>query len=151
MILQFLLLASLVAIFVIAFHRKCLPDRMPLLAENPAAGTSEPAKAVILHSKSGPYTLELEWQRPRISPKEVLIKGRAIGLNPIDWKCVAFGFGVHSVPWISGREASGTVEEIGSDVHGFRLGERVFVTSTNYRDNRTSTFQEVSEKPLDPA
>ena len=102
------------------------------------------SKALILFSKSGPYTVVHDWPRPKIKATELLIKVRSIGLNPIDWKCVTYGFGVHSLPWISGREASGTVEEIGSDVCGFSKGDRVFIASTNYRDNRTSAFQEVS-------
>ena len=106
------------------------------------------SRAVILRSKAGPYVVVNDWPRPRISPKELLVKVRAIGLNPIDWKCVSYGFGVHSIPWVSGREAAGTVEDIGSEVHGFNKGDRVFVTSTNYRDNRTSTFQEVSRASL---
>ncbi|KAI9850401.1 MAG: hypothetical protein M1838_005734 [Thelocarpon superellum] len=66
----------------------------------------------------------------------------AIGLNPIDWKCVTYGFGVHSIPWVSGREAAGTVVQVGADVSSVAKGDRVLVTSTNYRDIRTSTFQE---------
>ncbi|KAG8531917.1 uncharacterized protein KY384_003553 [Bacidia gigantensis] len=102
----------------------------------------KPARAALLLSKKGPYTLVHDWPRPQISSKEVLIRNRAIGLNPIDWKCVTYGFGVYSIPWISGREAAGVIEEIGAEVRNFRKGDRVWVTSTNYRDNRTSTFQE---------
>ena len=110
------------------------------------AAPTKPARAVVLFSKSGPYTLVNDWPRPSISPKELLIRNKAIGLNPVDWKCVAYGFGVHSIPWISGREAAGTVEEVGSEVQGFHKGDRVWVASTNYRDNRTSTFQEVGTR-----
>lgn len=136
-----------VAIFFIALYYRLQP-RTTLTKAEPLPDLSapiKPARAFVLFSKSGPYTLVNDWPRPRISSKELLIKNRAIGLNPIDWKCVAYGFGVHSVPWISGREAGGTVEEIGSEVPGFQKGDRVWVASTNYRDNRTSTFQEVGE------
>ena len=103
------------------------------------------SRAAVLHSKSGPYTVVNDWPRPQISSKELLIRTRAIGLNPIDWKCVVYGFGVHAIPWISGRDAAGIVEEVGSEVQGYQIGDRVFLASTNYRDNRTSTFQEVSD------
>lgn len=109
----------------------------------------------------------------RESGTEVLIGIEAIGLNPIDWKCNAYGFGVYHYPWLAGREASGVVlavsphdrsdaaprsigersndtdgddrddDDGGNTAHsGLRIGDRVTVTSTNYRDNRTSTFQE---------
>ena len=113
------------------------PDRL-----NSTAFVQE-TKAIILSSKSGPYTPVHDWPMPRISSKELRIRISAIGLNPIDWKCVTYGFGVHAIPWVSGREAAGTIEEAGADVHGFQKGDRVWVASTNYRDNRTSTFQEV--------
>lgn len=67
----------------------------------------------------------------------------SIGLNPVDWKCLAYGFGIHSLPWINGRESCGIVEAVGEGVTEFSEGDRVIVASTNYRDNRTSTFQEV--------
>lgn len=105
--------------------------------------------AAILQSKKGPYTVVDDWPRPSIAPNEVLVKTHAIGLNPIDWKCVTFGFGVHSIPWVSGREAAGIVVQVGADVLSVRKGDRVVVTSTNYRDIRTSTFQEVRWRQQD--
>jgi NADPH:quinone reductase-like Zn-dependent oxidoreductase len=70
-----------------------------------------------------------------------------IGLNPIDWKSVDYGFGIHHLPWINGRESSGIVELVGPGVTRFKPGDRVFAPSTNYRDNRTSSFQEVAGPP----
>ena len=149
--------SALIPLFVVfvaiaaALYRRRFCHKAPDLVTSPvavqhkAAKHQEPTKycrAVVLYSKDGPYTLVDKWPRPSISSKELLIETRAIGLNPIDWKCVTYGFGVHAIPWISGREAAGTVEEVGSDVPGFQKGDRVFLTSTNYRDNRTSTFQE---------
>ena len=141
-------------IFLTAFAVACLilliyrqRSRQTWQPTQPPEKTPQPtddSRAVILPAKSGPYTLTHDWPRPRISPKEVLIRNKAIGLNPIDWKCVTYGFGVYSLPWVSGREAAGIIEEVGAEVQGFRKGDRVWVTSTNYRDNRTSTFQEVS-------
>ena len=101
-------------------------------------------KALVLYSKGGPYTLSIGQPRPQISERELLIRNRCVGLNPIDWKCVSYGFGVHTLPWISGRECAGEVEEVGNEVKGWKRGDRVWVCSTNYRDNRTSTYQDVS-------
>ena len=102
------------------------------------------SKALVLYSKNGPYTLNTGQPHPQISERELLIRNRCVGLNPIDWKCVSYGFGIHTLPWISGRECAGEVEEVGAEVKGWRRGDKVWVCSTDYRDNRTSTFQDVS-------
>lgn len=142
-----LVVVIIVVLITIFFYKPGPHPRLPFQASvldflAPIA-SSQYARAVVLRSKSGPYTLVGHWPRPSISSKELLIRNKAVGLNPIDWKCVTYGFGVHSIPWISGRESAGIVEEVGADVHDFRRGDRVWVASTNYRDNRTSTFQDV--------
>ncbi|MDC2991643.1 alcohol dehydrogenase catalytic domain-containing protein [Candidatus Pelagibacter sp.] len=57
-------------------------------------------------------------------PKEVLIKNKSIGLNFID---VYHRTGLYPIPLPSGigLEASGVIEEIGSDVKLFKVGDRV--------------------------
>ncbi|KAG5370600.1 hypothetical protein CKK34_0709 [Yarrowia sp. E02] len=100
---------------------------------------------VILLDKKGPYTHSVSsHSRYKPGPDEVLVRNKVIGLNPIDWKAVRYGFGVYSLPWINGRESVGVVESVGSEVTRIRAGQEVIVTSTSYRDNRTSTFQQYS-------
>lgn len=100
---------------------------------------------VVLLDKKGPYTHSLtSHSRYLPGPDEVLIRNKVIGLNPIDWKAVRYGFGVYSFPWINGRESAGVVESVGEDVSRVQPGDEVIVTSTSYRDNRTSTFQQFS-------
>jgi hypothetical protein len=101
-------------------------------------------RAVILLDKLGPFTLVNDFTRPRLQPSEVLIRNVAIGLNPVDWKCVDYKFGIHDIPWVCGRESSGVIEAVGEHVTSFKKGDRILLASTNYRDIRTSTFQEVS-------
>ncbi|BFZ55549.1 hypothetical protein PYCC9005_002590 [Savitreella phatthalungensis] len=103
--------------------------------------------AVLLHDdKHYRFTTDaaLHEHPQRTREDQVVIGVESIGLNPIDWKCNVYGFGVYHFPWISGRECSGVVLEVGSNVDPSRLqvGDRVAVASTNYRDNRTSTYQE---------
>ena len=138
-------LAILTFVGAILYKLLARPDVQPTKISSECCHAVKHSRAAVLYSKSGPYTVVNDWPRPQISPKELLIRTRAIGLNPIDWKCVAYGFGVHKIPWISGRDAAGIIEEVGSEVQGYQIGDRVFLASTNYRDNRTSTFQEVSE------
>jgi NADPH:quinone reductase-like Zn-dependent oxidoreductase len=84
--------------------------------------------------------------RPSLGPHEVSIRTKAIGLNPIDWKTVAYKFCMPSLPWINGRECSGVVEAVGTEVQGLRTGQRVW-TSTYYRDRRAGCFQELIVAP----
>ena len=71
-----------------------------------------------------------EWKvRTRNIPKpglgEILVKIHATALNPVDWKIRAFNFLVETYPAILGRDAAGTVEEVGEGVTGFAKGDRV--------------------------
>lgn len=78
---------------------------------------------------------------------EVVVRNLLIGINPVDWKSVEYGFGIHGYPWINGRESVGVVVAVGEGTKRFRVGSRVLLVSTNYRDLRTSTFQEFSVSP----
>lgn len=79
---------------------------------------------------------------PQLKDNEILVHNKAIGLNPIDWKGKKFGFGIYHFPWVNGRESSGIIVKKGSTVQNLEVGDKVIVSSTSYRDNRTSTFQE---------
>ena len=80
---------------------------------------------------------------PDLNDHEILVKNKAVGLNPIDWKAKKYRFGVYSFPWINGRENSGIVIKKGSRVAAnISEADNVVISSTSYRDNRTSTFQE---------
>lgn len=84
--------------------------------------------------------------RPSLGPHEILIRTKAIGLNPIDWKTVAYKFCMPSLPWINGRECSGVIEAVGTAVKSLHIGQRVW-TSTYYRDRRAGCFQDFVVAP----
>ncbi|MDC3076963.1 quinone oxidoreductase, partial [Candidatus Pelagibacter sp.] len=82
-------------------------------------------KAIRIEKFGGPEVLEfkdIEIGKP--GPKEVLVKNLSIGLNFID---VYHRTGLYPIDLPSGigLEASGIVEEIGSDVTLFNVGDRV--------------------------
>lgn len=79
---------------------------------------------------------------PTIGDYDILVLNKAVGLNPIDWKAKKYKFGVYGFPWINGRESSGVVVKVGLKVTHLVENDNVVVSSTSYRDNRTSTFQE---------
>jgi len=56
---------------------------------------------------------------------QVLIKIIATGINPIDWK-IREGFKNMPLPFIPGSEGSGIVEEAGTEVKDFTIGQAVY-------------------------
>ncbi len=60
----------------------------------------------------------------KLAPNEVLIRNKAIGLNYID---VYHRAGTYPLPLPTGigLEAAGVIEEVGSDVKEFKVGDRV--------------------------
>lgn len=67
----------------------------------------------------------LDVPRPVAGPGELLVKVRAAGVNPGDWKVRDGSYGIDG-PAVLGREVAGTVEEIGPGVEGFAVGDEVF-------------------------
>lgn len=110
---------------------------------HPAAPTPPVQKALLLRAPRQRYELVHDHPLPALAgPHEILIKVEAIGLNPIDWKSADFGFGLPTLPAVAGRDLAGVVTQVGSGVSRFRVGDRVFGPSTQYRDYRTSAFQQ---------
>lgn len=88
-------------------------------------------KAIILTQPGGVENLQLvEIETPRPAKGEVLIKIKAISINPVDWK-TRKGMGMYGRlkeldPLILGWDISGTVTHIGEGVSEFNIGDDVF-------------------------
>ncbi|MEU0333517.1 NADP-dependent oxidoreductase [Streptomyces sp. NPDC006193] len=87
-------------------------------------------KAITLKSYGTADDLELtDHPEPRVAPGEVLIRVKAAGVNPVDWK---LGEGrldalIESrFPQIPGWDVAGVVERVGYDVSEFAAGDEVF-------------------------
>ncbi|KAI1784383.1 GroES-like protein [Ganoderma leucocontextum] len=97
-------------------------------------------KALILPEKYGEWKVA-EVPIPSPGPNDVLVKVIAAGLNPIDWKNKDFN--IHPpafYPSISGGEASGTVEKVGSEVENLVKGDKILFQG-NFGNER-ATFQQ---------
>jgi NADPH:quinone reductase-like Zn-dependent oxidoreductase len=83
-------------------------------------------KAVRVHAFGGPDVLKVE-QTPRPEPGagEVLIRVRAAGVNPVDWK-VREGYNNHELPLIPGWDVAGVIESTGTGVNGWKGGDQVY-------------------------
>ncbi|NMH28190.1 NADP-dependent oxidoreductase [Flavobacterium silvaticum] len=88
-------------------------------------------KAYLLNEPGDASALKLtEISTPEIAPNEVLVKTKAISINPVDAKSRA-GKGVYGrikgqSPLILGWDIAGIVEKVGSDVTKFKSGDHVF-------------------------
>ncbi|MFJ1967900.1 NADP-dependent oxidoreductase [Streptomyces sp. NPDC087903] len=75
----------------------------------------------------GPEVLGVkEVERPSPRPNEVLVRVRAAGLNPTDWKHRANGGFLGKPPFVLGWDVSGVVEAVGIGVARFAPGDEVF-------------------------
>ncbi|KAK9458901.1 chaperonin 10-like protein [Lipomyces oligophaga] len=78
-------------------------------------------KEVIVHVDPEIHCDLIDTEIPKPGPKEVLIKVNVSGMNPKDWKFPKGPKGAHN----SGDDIAGTIVEVGSEVIGFRDGDRV--------------------------
>ncbi|MER5389549.1 NADP-dependent oxidoreductase [Saccharopolyspora sp. NPDC002686] len=62
---------------------------------------------------------------PDPGPGELLVRVRAAGVNPGDWRLREGTYGVAG-PAVLGREVAGTVTAVGAGVTGFSVGDEVF-------------------------
>ncbi|WP_316520090.1 NADP-dependent oxidoreductase [Kitasatospora brasiliensis] len=75
----------------------------------------------------GPEVLkEIELPVPKPGPGQVLVRVRAAGVNPTDWKGRARKGWFEQPPRVLGWDLSGTVEEVGFGVALFQPGDEVF-------------------------
>ncbi|WP_408995292.1 NADP-dependent oxidoreductase [Streptomyces caniscabiei] len=84
-------------------------------------------RAMTQDAFGGPEVLrEAELPRPVPGPGEILVRVRAAGVNPTDWKNRAFGLW-HPEPLpVLGWDVSGVVEQVGLGVTLFEAGDEVF-------------------------
>ncbi|MEU9115068.1 NADP-dependent oxidoreductase [Streptomyces sp. NPDC048483] len=86
-------------------------------------------KAISVNSYGGPSVLEYTDQPdPKVGPDSVLIRVRAAGVNPVDWKIVG-GYldammDAH-YPLIPGWDVAGVVEAVGVDAPEYAVGDEV--------------------------
>ncbi|MFE5871751.1 NADP-dependent oxidoreductase [Streptomyces roseifaciens] len=93
--------------------------------------TAAPARmhAIRQESAGGPEVLRLvETDRPVPGPTEILVRVRAAGVNPVDWKTRARGsyYTGDTPPFGLGFDVSGVVEAVGDGVTLYAPGDEVY-------------------------
>lgn len=88
-------------------------------------------RGVVLPRFGGPEVLEIrqDLKVPDLKPNEVLVRTRAVSINPLDTR-VRAGYGRSifepHLPLILGRDISGEVAALGGSVQSFAVGQEVF-------------------------
>ena len=89
-------------------------------------------KAIRVAEFGPPSVMKLvDVPRPSPGPGEVLVRVKAVGVNPVDTyiRNGAYGKSV-TPPYTPGSDAAGLVEEVGDGVRSVRPGERVYTSGT---------------------
>ena len=109
-------------------------------------------KAIQAHDYGAPDVLVLEQiSRPEPDADQVLIRLKAAGVNPADWKNRSGMFKQFmplTFPWTPGLEGSGIVQEIGSNVTTFKKGDAVYgIVSGGYAEYAVAAAKDIQPKP----
>jgi NADPH2:quinone reductase len=88
-------------------------------------------KAIRVHAFGGPEVLKLEdVPAPQAGPGLVLVRVKAVGVNPVDVTIRNGAYKNVTPPYIPGSDAAGVVEAAGDGVAHVKAGDRVFITGT---------------------
>ena len=110
-------------------------------------------KAIRIHSYGTSEQMKLEeTPRPTIRGNEALVKIRAAGVNPVDWK-IREGYLKEvvraSFPLTLGQDFAGDVVQIGKEVGNFKTGDKVFGFATGaYAEFATIPAKDLTRMPI---
>ncbi|KAF5728263.1 reticulon-4-interacting protein 1 mitochondrial isoform X1 [Tripterygium wilfordii] len=115
-------------------------------------------RAVVLPRFGGPEVLEVRSnvEVPQLKPNEVLVRARAVSINPLDTR-MRSGYGRSLfeplLPLILGRDISGEVAAVGNMVQSLSVGQEVFgalhptAVRGTYADYAILAEDELTPKP----
>jgi NADPH2:quinone reductase len=89
---------------------------------------------------------DVEVPEPKPDARDLLVRVKAISVNPVDTKVRSTVKGELSTPKILGYDASGVVEAIGSDVTLFKPGDEVFYAGDITRPGTNAELHLVDER-----
>jgi zinc-binding alcohol dehydrogenase family protein len=91
---------------------------------------------------------DFEAERPSPGPRDLLVRVRAVSVNPVDTKQRkgAAKEAALPAPKILGYDASGVVEAVGSEVRLFEPGDEVFYAGSLKRPGTNAEFHLVDER-----
>jgi NADPH:quinone reductase-like Zn-dependent oxidoreductase len=111
-------------------------------------------QAIQVHEYGGPEVLALEQApRPELNADQVLIRLKAAGVNPADWKIrggLYKQFMPVNFPWTPGLEGSGIIEAVGENVTTLKKGDEVYgIINSGYAEYALASANDVQPKPAE--
>src|SRR4051812_4834319 len=84
-------------------------------------------RAAVMSEFGSPHVFEIrDVERPMPLPSEVVVRVRAVGINPVEAFIRSGAFPLQRPPAILGWDISGVVEEVVPGVTRFQVGDEVF-------------------------
>jgi NADPH:quinone reductase-like Zn-dependent oxidoreductase len=123
-------------LLIAAFCAAALLPAGAALGQTPSPSVAPKMKAIVYHEFGSPDVLRLEEvDKPVPNDNQLLIKVRAVSVNPLDWhfmegtpyigRPLAFGFLKPEVTRL-GVDYAGTVEAVGKNITEFKPGDEVY-------------------------
>lgn len=112
--------------------------------------------AIRVHQFGDPSVMKLEVvPDPSAGAGQVLVDIKAVGVNPVDTYIRSGQYAsLPPLPYTPGSDASGLIAAVGSDVHGFKAGDRVYISGTvdgraygSYAQRAVCTMDQVHHLP----
>lgn len=89
---------------------------------------------------------EFETAVPQAQGRDLLVRVRAVSVNPVDTKVRMRKQGTPAEPVILGWDAAGVVEAVGADCRLFKPGDEVFYAGNINRPGTNAPFHLVDER-----
>jgi NADPH:quinone reductase-like Zn-dependent oxidoreductase len=95
-----------------------------------------------------PFPVE-QSEKGKPGPKEVLVRNKAVAVNPVDWMQQYGPYPPGKLPRVLGNDVAGEIVEVGAEVTLLRVGQRVMghCTALNTDEARHGGFQEYTVVP----
>ncbi|MEX0732657.1 MAG: zinc-binding alcohol dehydrogenase family protein [Aquisalimonadaceae bacterium] len=90
--------------------------------------------------------VDVEVNKPVAEGLDLLVRVRAVSVNPVDTKVRSLGEGTEDPPRILGWDASGEVVAVGSACSRYSVGDEVFYAGSMTRPGSNSEYQLVDER-----
>jgi NADPH2:quinone reductase len=101
-------------------------------------------RAIVVREFGGPDVMRVE-ERPTPKPGagEVLVRVHAAGVNPVDAYIRSGTYARKpALPYVPGSDGAGEVESVGTNVSGFKHGDRVYIAGDNVTPMGQGTYAE---------
>lgn len=111
-------------------------------------------KAIVINEYGSTDVLQYKEDvpMPEIGPNDILVRNKATSVNPVDTlKRDGYGWPIFEkkrpikFPWILGNDTSGIVEQVGTNVTKFKIGDEVFGAPGIHRQGTWAEYTAIAE------